>query len=137
MADDDIRSDEVEDDLFPADQPTVDAANPQELRKRRTRNRLEADAGARFWSQCLSTPTGRKECWRILESAHTFETRYACGPNGFPSPEGTWAAHGEQLLGLRIFLTWQRIDRDAVFTMLEENDPRFAKRIPRERKGDE
>ena len=130
MADDDLDTDDQQDELFPVEQPTVDASSPTRMRKQRTRSALEAKERADFWRGCLSTKVGRREMWRILESAHTFETKFACGPNGFPQPEATWFAHGEQDHGPRIFFSWQRIDKDAVFLMLEENDPRFAKSAP-------
>lgn len=78
----------------------------------------------------LSTKSGRHELYRVLASACTFEDRFACGPNGFPQPEATWFQAGEKSLGQRLFLTWLRIDREAVFLMLDENDPRFSKQIP-------
>ena len=129
MADDDQRSDnEIHDDLFPVEeQPLVDAGSPSGVRKQRTRSRLEAKEGAAFWRACLATKTGRRELWRILQSAHAFETKFACGPNGFPQSEATWFARGEQDLGLRIFFSWQRIDPENVLLMQQENDPRFVK----------
>jgi hypothetical protein len=139
MADDDQRSDsEIHDDLFPVeDQPLVDAGSPSGVRKQRTRSRLEATEGAKFWRGCLATKVGRRELWRILQSAHAFETKFACGPNGFPQSEATWFARGEQDLGLRIFFSWQRIDPESVLLMQQENDPRFVKLPePRTAKGE-
>lgn len=135
MADED---DLVQDDLFPGeDQPLVDAGSPSGVRKQRTRSKLEATEGAKFWRGILATKVGRRELWRILQSAHAFETKFACGPNGFPQSEATWFARGEQDLGLRIFFSWQRIDPQGVLLMQQENDPRFvAMPEPRTAKGE-
>ena len=35
-------------------------------------------------------PRGRQEMWGLLQAAHAFEERFACGPNGFPQVEATW-----------------------------------------------
>lgn len=128
MADDD---DDFTDDLFPEDQPAPDnAANPAAVRRRVTRTKLQAKEGAAWWRQALSTKPGRRELYLILQTARAFETPFACGPTGFPQPEATWFQAGMHDLGQRLFLSWQRIDRDAVYLMLDENDPRFAKPAP-------
>ena len=125
---DDSGPDDSPDDLFPETiRQTVDAADPAQVKKRRVRTRLEAKKGAAFWTMVLSTPTGRHEIWRILTSCGTFEQRFACGPNGFPQVEATWAAYGEKDFGQRLFKMLLRCDRDGVFLMLDENDPTFAR----------
>ncbi len=133
MADDD-EPDDQPDDLFPAEPEQANAANPAAIRRQRTRSKIQAKQGAAFWRMALSTKSGRHELYRVLESSHAFEDRFACGPNGFPQPEATWFQAGEKGLGQRLFLTWLRIDRDGVFLMLDENDPRFAKPIPQSTK---
>jgi hypothetical protein len=90
------------------------------------KERCEKEA-ADFWKYVLSHPIGRREMWKILQAASTFEERFACGPNGFPQPEATWFKAGEQSLGLRLFLSWQIIDPAGVLLMQQEHDPRFVK----------
>lgn len=124
----DENPDDFDDDLFPETvRQTVDAADPEQVRKRRVRTRLEARKGASFWIMVLSTATGRHEVWRIIASCGTFEERFACGPNGFPQPEATWFQAGEKSFGQRFFKMLLRIDRDGVFKMFDENDPTFAR----------
>lgn len=81
-----------------------------------------------FWKAVLADPVGRAELWAIIGvEAHAFETKFACGPNGFPQSEATWAAHGEQQLGQRVFQTLQQIDFEGAWAMLCEHDGRFKK----------
>ncbi len=81
-----------------------------------------------FWRAVLADPVGRAELWAIVGvEAHAFETKFACGPNGFPQVEATFAAHGEQMLGQRLFQTLQQIDFEGAWLMLCEHDGRFKK----------
>lgn len=128
MADED---DDLTQDLFTEEQPVLDnAGSPAAVRKRITRTKLQAKEGAAFWRTALSTRAGRRELYLLLQNARTFDTPFACGPTGFPQPEASWWQAGQHDLGQRLFLSWQRIDRDAVFLMLDENDPRFSRREP-------
>jgi hypothetical protein len=115
-----------EDDLgeSPADQPN--AAEPKQVRKRRVTQKMRERDDARFIQDILKDEAGRRFLWAILTAAHTFEERFACGPNGFPQTEATWFHAGEQALGLRLYQTWLRTDPLAVAAMHRENDPRFA-----------
>ena len=126
IGDDDDQSNEP-DDLFPTEQPTVDAGNLQAVRKQRTRSRLQTKQSAAFWQRIFGTEVGRRELWRVLESAGTFQTPFACGPTGFPQPEATWFRAGQQELGLRLFFSWQRLDPGGVLLMQQEHDPRFVR----------
>ena len=128
--DHDDQQDEDQSNLFADEQQqgTVDAGNQASVKKLRVRNRLERKQGAAFWRMALSTASGRRELYLLLQSCHTFETSFACGPNGFPNEMATWHAQGQHEIGQRLFLSWTIIDRDATFLMLDENDPRFAKR---------
>jgi hypothetical protein len=117
-----------QEELFPTEQKTVDASSVVTQRGRKSRAKLEAKDAERFWHDVFSTPVGRREMWKLLQSASTFEERFACGPNGFPQPEATWFNAGEQSLGLRMYLTWTRIDRANVLLMHDENDSRFQRR---------
>ena len=121
---------EIEDELLPTEEHTVDAASPAEQRKRSLSAKQQARATDDWWREALSTPQGRFVLWGILQSCHTFEDRFACGPNGFPQSEATWFQAGEQSIGLRLHRSWMRIDFSAVNQMHVENDSAFAKRPP-------
>jgi hypothetical protein len=95
------------------------------------RKELEA---SKFWAQVFAHPVGRREMWAILQSAHTFEERFACGPNGFPNADATWFEAGQQSLGLRLFMSWQRFHPEGVLLMQQEHDPRFQKPKPPKRR---
>ncbi len=114
-------SESVEED----DGALLDAGEPETLARSKLRVRKKLRKAADFWREVLSDPVGRAEMWELLASAHTFETRFACGPNGFPQPESTWFQAGEQDYGLRLFLKWQVMDPAGTLLMLQEHDPRF------------
>lgn len=123
-----------EDDLAVTEQPTVDAGSARGVRSRKREIDRERREGDDFWRRMLNDPIGRRELWRMLADLHTFEVRFACGPNGFPQPEATWFQLAEYAYGQRLYLSWSRIDRAAVFMMHDEHDPRFAKpKAPRKR----
>lgn len=107
---------------------SASAAEPAALAAKQATLRGYAKERERFWRTVLADPVGRRELWNIIGvEAHAFETRFACGPNGFPQPDATWAAHGEQMLGQRLYQTLQTIDFEGAFLMLAEHDSRFAK----------
>lgn len=120
-----------------APQPDIDvgagevppsAADEAGLAEQRARNRSYAKQREEFWRGVLADPVGRREVWAILGvEAHAFETKFGCGPTGFPQAEATWVAHGEQMLGQRLYQTLQTIDFDGAFLMLSEHDSRFKK----------
>ena len=103
---------------------TVDPHAQKRIRDVRKRDAAEVTA---FWRSALAHPVGRREIWRLLSELHTFEEKFACGPNGFPQPEATWFHAGEQAFGLRLYHSLILYDRAAVFLMHDEHDPRFAK----------
>lgn len=104
------------------------AADETALAAQRSRNRSYAKQREAFWRALLADPVGRAEIWNIIGvEAHAFETRFGCGPNGFPQTEATWAAYGEQMLGQRLYQTLQTLDFEGAFLMLSEHDPRFKK----------
>lgn len=119
--------------LAPAEQRTVDAASPRDLAKRKRKaKRAEQEAklaeheGDEFWRQILSTKIGRRECWKLLAAAHTFEERFVHN-NGLHHPQATWFEAGRQSMGQLYFLTWLRIAPTDAGLMLAENDDRFPK----------
>ena len=104
------------------------AADEQQQAEQVARKRSYAKQREEFWKRVLADPVGRSELWAIIGiEAHAFETKFACGPNGFPQPEATWVAHGEQKLGERLFQTLQQIDFENSWLMLSEHDGRFKK----------
>jgi hypothetical protein len=125
--------DEIQEGELPIEpDPVVNAADERSLRKRKVGLKIQEREAERFWAGVFNDPVGRREMWRLLQSAHPFEERFACGPNGFPQPEATWFHAGEQSLGLRLYQTWLCKFPDLVMLMHAEHDPRFAKPI----KGD-
>ncbi len=108
----------------------ADTADEKSLADQAARKRSYSKQREAFWRGVLADPVGRQELWAWIgsgEGAHAFETKFACGPNGFPQTEATFAALGEQMLGQRLFQTLQQIDFEGTFLMLSEHDPRFKK----------
>ena len=116
-----------------ADDAPADSATVGYTKKLNEIERRDIEA-REFWKQVFAHPIGRRELWGILQATHAFEERFACGPNGFPQVEATWFHAGEQALGQRLFLSWQRFDPQGVFLMQQEHDPRLAKPKPPKRK---
>ena len=110
-----------------AETVTEDASSKKRYRKSvREQKKTEMEAGD-FWRQVLAHPVGRREIWKLLSDAHAFNTEFACGPNGFPQVQATWFKAGEQGFGLRFYHSLLVHDRDGVFLMHDEYDPRFKK----------
>jgi len=134
--DEDINNEFAEDSSI-SEQPTVDAASRQSLRKRERRIDKERREREQFWRGIFSTEIGRREMYDLLRAAGAFEEKFACGPNGFPQPEATWFHAGSHAFGQRLFNSWAILDRAGVFMMLDENDSRFARsKAPEPKKGD-
>ena len=99
-----------------------------DFNRARTEEYLRDKERLRFWQNILGSAIGRRELWNIVGvMAHAFETRFACGPNGFPQDQATWHALGEQQLGQQIFAFLQLQDFDNANLMQFENDPRCRK----------
>lgn len=105
---------------------TVDAADPKANRRRETRAKLEQREAEEFWRGIFADRIGRRELWRLLGTLHTFEQRFATGPNGFPQSEATFFHLGEQSVGQRLWKLWGSIDREGVLLMHEEHDHSFG-----------
>ena len=130
MSDDDDAGEVLEE----ADEQTEQPDQPETPRRQAARLRFEKEQARLFWQQVFAHPTGRREMWGILQDAHAFGERFACGPNGFPQPEATWFHAGEQAFGQRLYHTWLAMEPQGVTTMLFEHDPRFPKPKPPKRK---
>ena len=133
-ADDELPLDEPQDDE--QQQPSA-AATPRAARKQRDTARLRKKQTDQFWIAALGDEIGRRAVWELFVSAHTFEERFACGPNGFPQPEATWFQAGEQAFGLRLYQTLLVLDRVGVGIMHDEHDPRFKRPAAGTKKADE
>lgn len=127
MAEPDEGQAEDTEDQQPAADAAPNAADPKAVREQRRKAKRATDEGGDFWRRVFADPIGRREMWLLLQSLHTFEERFACGPNGFPQPEATWFHAGEQAFGLRLYQSWMLIDRPGVFQMHDECDPRLQK----------
>lgn len=104
----------------------ADAGDPAAIERTRRRQREADKEAAKFWRGVLADPVGRREVWTLLQLAHVFETRFACGPTGFPQPEATWFHAGEQDFGLRLYRSLLRMDMEGVRIMHHEFDPDFT-----------
>jgi hypothetical protein len=121
---------EILDPLRPdADKPSIEQDTADAAGSRRKEDRLEREfrEQAEFWDFVFKSRIGRFEIWKLLCMGHPFETRFAAGPAGFPDPNATWYAKGEQDLALRQFWMLERANRDGVWKMREEHDSRLAK----------
>lgn len=107
--------------------PHFDSGDPVEVSRRRRTAKFKEREAAQFWEAIFATELGRREIYKILRDSKAFEDRFACGPNGFPSPEATWFQAGESSWGRRMVDSWL-VTHTAMFAlMLRENDPRFKK----------
>lgn len=126
MADDD--EDEVPD--IAETVTTGDVGDPKQAKKQKAKAKRETDQqiveNKVFWSQCLSVPYGRRILWQILhDDLHFEEVRFGTVGAFQLNEKSTWMALGEQLYGQRLFNSLLQYDRDGVYLMLDENDPRF------------
>jgi hypothetical protein len=136
MSDDELHPDIQDDGSLPTEQPTVDAANATTHARQKTRAVIEHEQVRAWWSNALRHPVGGKIIWGLLQDAHTFETKMACGPNGFPQSEATWYALGEQMFGQRLYRTLVLHDREALFALHDKFDSQFVKPKPARKKRD-
>ena len=128
MTDDDAPAIDNEDAAPPSG--VGNAASRRAISKTKQRQEHYRRQAVEFWKNVFASPVGRREMWDVLTQLHTFETRFTCGPNGFPNPEATWFAFGEQHSGQRLFDSWTVLDPEGVFLMRREHDPRFARLAP-------
>jgi len=106
----------------------ADPASQKRAKRKADRRQEEAEE---FWQRVFADPIGRREMWGLLQTTHAFETKFACGPNGFPQPESTWFEAGIQSIGDRLWKSWLLMARDGALLMQDEHDPRFAERAKR------
>ncbi|MEO6783453.1 MAG: hypothetical protein ABI196_21600 [Bradyrhizobium sp.] len=113
----------------PEDLDTTDVSDPASVGRAKRRVRDKQKLGNAFWRGVFADPVGRSEMWELLQKCHTFEERFACGPNGFPQPEATWFEAGQQSFGLRLYQSWCLIDLPGVMLMHQECDGRWPKKV--------
>ena len=119
-------SNEEDQELETQDESLNDNASDEKFIKRRRQKLKNAEKQeAEFWRQVMNSEIGRRAIWKKLEEAHIFDTRFACGPNGFPQSEATWFAAGVQDFGLRFYHMLARNDRILLLKMHDENDPYY------------
>lgn len=132
MIDDDDEPETLEQLDGPLD-GTESVAAPSAHRRRQERIRAEEQQIVDFWRAVMADPVGRRVLWVFLAfDCHAFETKFACGPSGFPQPEATWFQAGQQQVGDRLYKTLLKHCRESVAVMHDEHDPDFAK--PRRRR---
>lgn len=125
----DAEPEDQHEDELPGDEPvaTENVGTRAGVKKRIRKAEYATNQSREFWKRVFADPVGQREMWGILQACHAFETKFACGPNGFPQPEATWYARGEQDFGQRLYQSWLLLDRDGVLRMQDEHDPRFKK----------
>ena len=128
-----ISDDEIDGELS-SDEPDFgsvgdNAGDPVAVRRRAKKLKYDESEAQQFWRSVFASEAGRREMWNILGPGccHVSDVKFACGPNGFPQPEATWFQAGEQSIGERLLNSWLKLDREGVFQMLDEHDPRFTK----------
>lgn len=122
--------DPSDDPELPADGAAVDNADYQRKKRRQESDELE---GEKFWRAVLAAERGRREIWKLLADAHTFEQIFGVGPTGFPDPYATFRHAGEQAFGHRLYLKLLALDAPFVNAMLAENDDRLKPKPKRTR----
>jgi hypothetical protein len=106
--------------------PNDNAADERAIGRKRQKLKLAERQEIEFWKSVMATEVGRRAIWKLLDAAHTFDARFACGPNGMPQPEATWFEAGRQDLGFRFYHMLARNDRVLILKMHDENDPYYA-----------
>lgn len=105
---------------------TENIAEPKKVKKRNSRIKDETAKKEQVFRELLGNPYGRAALWEILNIHHPFEIELVTS-SGLPDGKQTWLKLGEQMMGLRLFRWWQKIDPDGVLLMQKENDPLLQK----------
>jgi hypothetical protein len=117
-----------DDGTAPTEQPTSDATKATTAHKQRVKALSEWEKARDFWSRSLRDRVGGPIIFDLLRSLGVFEdSKFACGPNGFPQPEATWHAMGQRDFGIRLYHTLVKHDREAIFALHDQLDHRFAR----------
>lgn len=121
----DVPEIETRDEAATDDTPS--ATDTRDMARRRNTKKFQEQQVTEFWQRILGDPIGRRVMWGILDGFHAFETKFACTPAGFSSPESTWFHAGQQDCGLRLYHTFMRFDLEGTNRMLQEYHPDFVK----------
>lgn len=73
----------------------------------------------------FASPVGRKAMWQILEEAGTFQVLFGHVNGNAPDPIASWFNAGKRELGLSLYHSWMRANRDGVLLMLDEHHGAF------------
>lgn len=95
------------------------------MEKRRRRKRWEVRDEVEFWKFAFASEPGRRAMWRILKEAGTFELLLGHVNGTAPDPIGSWINAGKREVGLSLYHSWLRTNRDGVLLMLDEHHPAF------------
>ena len=101
---------------------TPNAADPKHGRRIRDAARRERAEAIEFWAGIFADERGRREMWRILESAGAFSLRFKFS-DGTPDPLQAYTMAGEQRFGFHLFTEWMSAAPEGVLTMLKEHHP--------------
>ena len=110
-------------------------ASPSAYNKRLSRIEKADEEERAVWRNIMGDPIARRVIWSFLQDLHFEETRFACGPNGFPQSEATWFHAGMQEGGRLLHRRLERNCRELVWAMHDEHDPYFAVKRRREVKN--
>lgn len=113
----------------PDDMPVNrDAADEDQHKKVEDIGKLQERQAKAFWRGVFATEVGRREAWKLLQGTRFSDgVIHRSGPNGAPDHYATQYYQGQRDLGFAMFLRWCLIDREGVFTMLDEHDAAFMK----------
>ncbi len=136
MNDDDLDLNPPDDEPVdePADGAPRNVADRRKVESETKRLRRWKREGDEFWRGVFASEVGRREMWAVLQAGHWGQTKFACGPNGFPQPEATWFALGEQTYAQRLHDSWDIIDHEGVYLMKVEKDTRYGQSHPPRKK---
>jgi hypothetical protein len=125
-----------DDDDAATEHPLEPAASAVSRRGNAKKRKRAVEETLEFWRTILADRVGQRELWKLFEVGHIFDTRFECGPNGFPQVEATWFRAGEQDFARRLYQMLERIDPAGVIAMHQAFDSTFAKPVPRRVKDD-
>lgn len=132
---------EIEPPIFdqPSDEPasalfeTVNAAEPEGVRRQTRATRKRLKSSMEFWQDVFSTAEGRREAWKLLEENYTFDNPGGVASNGSYDPAVTAFLQGQKASGIRMFRRWIAYDREGVMLMLAEHPLPEVADIPKKR----
>lgn len=118
-------ADEPDDTPSPKPDEMPNAADPEQLKKKRRRKISAEERRREFWERVFADADGRAQMWEILRESGWSKVDFGTGPNGFPQPEQSWFNQGAKHLGDRLFRTWLHLCPEGTLLMLREHCPEF------------